>query len=98
MSKMISLTEDGRMMSSEDLTAVDFVNITLSTQMQIFKSIVNQANDAEEAEAIVEDLYDLYNQAASAFLTAFAPEIELRPDLTAEAILKAENEILDQVE
>lgn len=98
MSKMISLTEDGRMMSSEELTAVDFVNITLSTQMQIFKSIVNQAKDAEEAEAIVEDLYDMYNQAASAFLTAFAPDLELRPDLTAEAILKAENEILDQVE
>lgn len=91
--KMISLTEDGRMMSSEDLTAVDYINITLSAQMQVFKSIVNQAKD----EAIKEDLYDMYNQAASAFLTAFAPEIELRPDLTAEAILKAENEILDKV-
>lgn len=95
--KMISLTEDGRMMSSEDLTAVDYINITLSAQMQIFKSIVNQAKDADEDKTIKEDLYDMYNQAASAFLTAFAPEIELRPDLTAEAILKAENDILDKV-
>ena len=48
-------------------------------------------------------LYDNLNLAASRTLEAFAPEYELRPNLTAQAILEAENAIimedrLDEVE
>lgn len=40
--------------------------------------------------------YDVLNQYASAALEKFAPEIELRPDLNAEAILRAQNEIIQE--
>lgn len=42
------------------------------------------------------DVYDMMNVAFSNVLTQYAPEIELRPSLTEEAILKAENDILEE--
>ncbi len=48
------------------------------------------------SEKVKEDLYDMANLMFSNVLSQFAPEIEMRPDLTCEAILKAENEILDE--
>lgn len=43
-----------------------------------------------------EDLYDMLNAAASNTLAYFAPEIEMRPHLTADAILEAENAIIER--
>ena len=41
------------------------------------------------------EIFDMVNYKASALLEHFAPEYELRPGLTEEAIMKAENEILE---
>ena len=41
-------------------------------------------------------LYDFYNVNAANLLTAFAPEIEKNPDLTTQAILKAENDLIEK--
>lgn len=95
MGKMISITQDGMMLSSEELHVADYVNITLFAQLNMFNDILRRT-DEEERERTRGELYDMYNLAASAFLKAFAPELELRPELTEEAILRAENEILDE--
>lgn len=87
MSKMICITEDGAFLASDNISAQDYLNITLSAQLNLFNNLVKQG--APKAA-----LYDLYNEAASAFLATFAPDITLRPDLTEEAILKAENELI----
>lgn len=87
MSKMICITGDGAFLASDNITAPDYVNITLMAQLNLFNNLVEQGADKAR-------LYDMYNEAASAFLATFAPDIELRPDLTEEAILKAENELL----
>lgn len=39
--------------------------------------------------------YDMVNYKCSAVLENFAPDFELRPSLSQEAIMKAENEILE---
>jgi hypothetical protein len=49
----------------------------------------------KELKELKGQIYDIYNAQASLVLDKFAPEIEMRKDLTAEALLKAENEILD---
>ena len=95
MGKMISITQDGMILSSEQLHVADYINITLAAQLNIFKDVLNNAKE-EDRDEVRGELYDMYNLAASAFLKAFAPELELRPDLTEEAILRAENEILDE--
>lgn len=46
--------------------------------------------------AIKTQLYDMYNMAASSVLELYAPEFELRPDLTADAIAKAESDIVKE--
>lgn len=95
MGKMISITQDGMMLASEELHVADYINITLTAQLNMFNDIVHKTKE-EDKENVRGELYDMYNLAASAFLKAFAPELELRPDLTEEAILRAENEILKE--
>jgi hypothetical protein len=46
--------------------------------------------------AIKEQIYQAYNEAASAVLEMYAPEFELRPDITTEAIQRAEEEIINE--
>lgn len=89
MSKMISLTDDGAFLASDTITVPEYLNITLLAQLNMFNTLVERGMPAEQ-------LYDLYNEAASAFLSAFIPDKELRPDLTEEAILAKENELLNK--
>lgn len=51
---------------------------------------------AEALTALKGEIYDSINVAITNVLLSFAPEIEQRPDLTAQAILEAENAILDK--
>lgn len=44
--------------------------------------------------SIKQELYDMYNLAVSSVLEHYAPEFELRPDITADAIAKAEEGIV----
>lgn len=79
----------------------EFMQLMASTELQMMRGLyesIQADKDAtdEQKEQFKHDLYDAYNQAASSVLALFAPELELRPDLTAEAILRAENEILDE--
>jgi hypothetical protein len=46
--------------------------------------------------AIKKQIYQAYNEAASSILELYAPEFELRPDLTTEAIQKAEEELINE--
>ena len=46
--------------------------------------------------AIKSQMYDMYNLAVSSVLEHYAPEFELRPDVTADAIAKAEKEIVKE--
>ena len=50
--------------------------------------------DQKQVKAIKGEIYDIYNATASNVLDMFDPTAEKCTNLTAEAILKAENEIL----
>lgn len=94
--KMISITEDGGLMQSEPMTAQDLSAILLTGILNSFTYFVNKQESEEEKKACAEELYDMFNLQASALLERLVPDKELRPDLTAEAIMRAENEILDE--
>ena len=68
-----------------------FATVTLAGMQDLVKR-----TPTEHQQATKEYLYDQYNHMASRLLELFAPEIELRPDLTSAAILKAENEIIEE--
>lgn len=46
--------------------------------------------------AIKQDIYEMYNLAVSSVLEHYAPEFELRPDITADAIAKEEERIVKE--
>ena len=52
--------------------------------------------ELDKFTAIKKFMYDNYNMAVSSVLENYAPEFELRPDITADAIAKAEKEIVDE--
>ena len=91
----IHLKDDGKLdldlkypLTFDDLLSV-FMSITLGSMNKMV------ADAPEEAQADVKGaLYDLFNVAASKVLQNFAPEMELRPNLTAQAIMEAENRII----
>lgn len=71
----------------------------ISTGVLVSLNAVVQAIPETNPEARAqakEDLYDMYNAAASNTLHYFAPEIDMRPHLTAQAILEAENAIIER--
>ena len=63
------------------------------------ESVTGPAADQKWGEKVAElkgMLYDFYNVNASNLLVAFAPEFEKNPDLTTQAILKAENDLIEE--
>lgn len=66
-------------------------SILLNAMNQIVDNVPNQHKEDAKGE-----LYDVYNRVASRTLEMFAPEYELRPTLTQQAILEAENRIMQR--
>lgn len=69
-----------------------FMELTATYQLQMMNNILEDAPE-EHKQQIKEFIFDQTNQLFSAVLDNFAPDIELRPDITEEAILKAELEL-----
>ena len=97
---LIKIAADG-IWTSPGMDFPKFLQLTLSAILQIMKAQQDNVDkdpklSDEFKKKFKEDLYDSFNQAASSVLQLFAPEFELRPDLTADAILAAENAIMDQ--
>lgn len=71
----------------------DFIQVVQTGILYALNSFLESADNKEQAK---EELYNLYNTACSNTLHYFAPEFDLRPGLTAEAILRAENDIINE--
>lgn len=92
--KMFAITTDGAVVASDTFTVEEFLSATLNCTLGVLNATVAKT-PPEEREQCREAMYDLFNQSASALLEVFIPDKELRPDLTAEAIMKMENNLLD---
>jgi hypothetical protein len=67
-------------------------------QAAISAAKVNPDLDVDKAiQLCTEELYDMYNAAASHTLSLFAPDIEMRPHLTTQAIMEAEDRIIERM-
>lgn len=76
-------------------TLTDFIQ-TMNT---VILGAMNQSLKAAPEhlrQEIQQLLYDEYNYAASNLLATFAPDIDMRPDWTPQAMLQAENRFLDE--
>ncbi len=79
----------------EGVVTLDTLTAALCTvQLGAMKQTVS--NSGENGSQVEEALYHMYNLAASNLLSTFAPEIEMRPDITAQAIMELENKIIEE--
>ena len=58
------------------------------------KQTLKRAEDPNLVKSLEEDMYEMINIGASTLLERLFPNIEARPDLTIDAMLKAEDELL----
>jgi hypothetical protein len=93
--KTLVMSEDG-MFASEPLSFADILQLACSCVASAAKSLISQAENDEEAQAIEKELFDTANVTFSQCLDFAFPNQELHPDLTEEAILRAENDILTE--
>lgn len=93
MKKTLVLSEEG-MFASEPLSFQDILQLACSCVASAAKNMMSQAKDDKEAGVIEEELFNAANVAFSQCLEYAFPNSTLHPDLTEEAIMRAENEIL----
>ena len=91
--KTIVISEDG-MFASEPLSFVDVLQLTCSCVAGVAGDVLAKAESSDEREKLEAELFDIANLSFSNCLAYAFPTQELRPDLTEEAIMEAENAIL----
>ena len=84
--------------SEGNIRVDDALGITLTAQLAIMRAVLEKSKadgaTKEELQTIKEDLYDKFNAGASNILYLFAPDEELHPDLTVEAMKAAEDKYM----
>lgn len=79
--------------STRSYTLSEAVLLLLNAILFYVRRAVERLPEKDRAEA-KKSIYDMLNLRFSGLLETFAPEYELRPDLTSEAIMTMENELL----
>lgn len=74
----------------------DMLRVTFSLQLSALNDFMKQVKEnsnisEKDLQTLKEHLYDSYNAGASNVLYLFAPDEELHPDLTVEAMKEAED-------
>lgn len=74
----------------------DLLQYLQSITLNSAKSILSKAKSEEDSEELKGYLYDMMNYAFSRTLDLFDPDSVLHPTLTEQAILEAENQIIER--
>jgi hypothetical protein len=89
--------ENHTLSTDEPISIAQLTNELLNAIGAGFNQVIAQAATQGEPESKVkEELYDIFNSAASEFLANLIPDKDMRPDVTAQALMEMENAILDR--
>ena len=94
----IHIDSETGLSSNEHLSFDDALRLIGTAALSIMEGLDKyvKENDAENYESVHGAIYDKFNIMAGNILDAFDSNRSPATDLTAEAILRAENEILDE--
>lgn len=70
------------------------IQLCLGAIEVLCRETLKRADNPELVKSLEEDMYEMINIGASSLLEKMFPHIELRPDITVDAMLKAEDELL----
>lgn len=113
MNKLILTEENGQfnMHTEAPIDFQNLVQMLLTAMLGACRATMETAEESYDANEKIQnevdkevflrqvkgEIYDMINFGVTNMLGEFAPEIENHPDLTAQAIMEAENAILDKV-
>lgn len=72
----------------------DAIQLCLASIEAMCKQTLSRTDDPKLLQSLEEDMYEMINIGASSLLDKLFPHIEMRPDLTVDAIMKAEDELI----
>ena len=91
----ITLDKDRRMtVESKGLILPEIIQVCLAAIELSCKQTLSRTDDPHLVKSLEEDMYEMINMGASSVLERLFPHIEMRPDITVEALMKAEDELL----
>lgn len=81
---------------AERVTLPEIIQLCLAAIEATCKQTLSRAEDPNLVKSLEEDMYEMINIGASSLLTKMFPHIEARPDITVDALIEAENALLDK--
>jgi hypothetical protein len=89
-------TNEVEVKTDKPINIQELMTIFFTMQLEAMNNVKRKAQDdpslsEQQKQEIIESLYDNYNAGASNVLYLFAPDEELHPDLTVEAMKEAED-------
>lgn len=93
MSKIIVVSEDG-MFTNSPIPVTDMADMFCAALTGAVQQIRPAYSNTPDSDKIEKELFDCLNYSFSKCLDNAFPTLALRPDITEEALLRAENEII----
>lgn len=99
--RRLIITDETMQVETGEEKDMTFEDVLLLTMDGIGGAVIKISDATHEEhpevlQQVREELFDVCNFQFSQFLNQLFPEISLRPNLTEEAILRAENEIIEE--
>lgn len=81
---------------AKGLILPEAIQLCLAAIEAMCKQTLSRAEDPNLVKSLEEDMYDMINLGASTLLNKLFPNIDMRPDITVDALMKAENELVSE--
>lgn len=93
----ITLDKSRRLtVEAQGMLLPEAIQLCLAAIEVLCKQSLSRAEDPNLVKALEEDMYEMINLGASTLLNRLFPNIEMRPDITVDALMKAENELISE--
>lgn len=79
---------------AEGVILPEIIQLCLAAIEATCKQTLSRATDPNLVKSLEEDMYEMINIGASSLLDRLFPHIEMRPDITVDALMKAEDKLL----
>lgn len=92
----IALDKDKRLTVTAHGTILpEAIQLCLASIEAMCKQTLARATDKDLIQSLREDMYEMINMGASSLLNRLFPDIDARPDITVDAIMEAEDKLID---
>lgn len=93
----ITLNKDKQLMvEAKGVILPKAIQLCLAAIEAMCKNTLERSDNPELTKSLEEDMYEMINLGASSLLDKLFPDIEMRPDITVDALMKAEDELVTE--